>query len=57
MKKLFLVVTIGTTLAFTACKGTKNHNLTTTPMADTPGSGAKMTDTPTQSRPDSVVRK
>jgi hypothetical protein len=39
-----------------ACHGRGNtHDMTSTPLADTPGSGAKMTDSPGKGHPDSVI--
>jgi len=56
MKKLFIAVSMSVFMVATACHDRSNtHDMTTTPLADTAGSDAKMTDSPGHSRPDTTI--
>jgi hypothetical protein len=56
MKKIFIAISLCVLLAASACHDRSNmHDMTSTPLADTPGSGAKMIDSPGKGRPDSVI--
>jgi hypothetical protein len=56
MKKLFIAISMCVLMAASACHDRSNsHDMTTTPLADTPGSGAKMTDSPGHGRPDTTT--